>query len=202
MRRACWKPRRCHRRRHTDHRHDRDSLYFRRRRRYYLVSWLAYTVQAVWHLSVIILWWPKRLYCPDFPARQSAVWPFRPCHVKCVFDVFQYGMEVNNARFDGNADKLPADAQKSEDHKKLLEYGIHESVADRLDEIYSSGKALFRLYFGPRLRSQLQTIKEKCTLQFFFGSFYTYLNTQYSWAQECFSLTVRVLYDSDWGIHL
>jgi len=49
-------------------------------------------------------------------------------------------MEVNNARFDENADESPADAQKSDDHKKLLEYGIHESVADRLDEIYKSGK--------------------------------------------------------------
>lgn len=49
-------------------------------------------------------------------------------------------MEVNNARFDENADEAPADAQKSDDHKKLLEYGIHESVADRLDEIYKSGK--------------------------------------------------------------
>jgi len=49
-------------------------------------------------------------------------------------------MEVNNARFDENSDESPVDAQKSEDHKKLLEYGIHESVADRLDEIYKSGK--------------------------------------------------------------
>lgn len=49
-------------------------------------------------------------------------------------------MEVNNAKFDENADESPADAQKSDDHKKLLEYGIHESVADRLDEIYKSGK--------------------------------------------------------------
>lgn len=49
-------------------------------------------------------------------------------------------MEVNNCRFDENADESPADAQKSDDHKKLLEYGIHESVADRLDEIYKSGK--------------------------------------------------------------
>lgn len=64
-------------------------------------------------------------------------------------------MEVNNARFNENADESPADAQKSEDHKKLLEYGIHESVADRLDEIYTSGKALFRLHFYPRLRSLL-----------------------------------------------
>lgn len=52
-------------------------------------------------------------------------------------------MEVNNARFDANADESPADAQKSDDHKKLLEYGIHESVADRLDEIYKSGKIKF-----------------------------------------------------------
>lgn len=64
-------------------------------------------------------------------------------------------MEVNNARFNDNADESPADAQKSEDHKKLLEYGIHESVADRLDEIYTSGKALFRLHFHPLLKSLL-----------------------------------------------
>ncbi|XP_025205534.1 heterogeneous nuclear ribonucleoprotein Q-like [Melanaphis sacchari] len=49
-------------------------------------------------------------------------------------------MEVNNTRFDETTDESPADAQKSDDHKKLLEYGIHESVADRLDEIYKSGK--------------------------------------------------------------
>jgi len=58
-------------------------------------------------------------------------------------------MEVKNARFDENVDKLPADAQKSEDHKKLLDYGIHESVADRLDEIYRSGKTEFRFNFYP-----------------------------------------------------
>lgn len=53
-------------------------------------------------------------------------------------------MEVNNARFNEKAEEINATAQKSEDHKKLLEYGIHESVADRLDEIYKSGmKHLF-----------------------------------------------------------
>lgn len=50
-------------------------------------------------------------------------------------------MEVNNTRFNENADESFADGQKSEDHKKLLEYGIDELVADRLDEIYKSGKA-------------------------------------------------------------
>lgn len=49
-------------------------------------------------------------------------------------------MEVNNARFNEKAEETNATVQKSEDHKKLLEYGIHESVADRLDEIYKSGK--------------------------------------------------------------
>jgi len=56
-------------------------------------------------------------------------------------------MEVNAARFSENADETQAaaadatlGAQKSEDHKKLIEYGIHELVADRLDEIYNSGK--------------------------------------------------------------
>lgn len=58
-------------------------------------------------------------------------------------------MEVKNARFDENADESPIDAQKSEDHKKLLDYGIHESVADRLDEIYKSGKTEFRFKFYP-----------------------------------------------------
>lgn len=44
-----------------------------------------------------------------------------------------------------NADELQTAAtQKSEDHKKLLEYGIHELVADRLDEIYKSGKIVIK----------------------------------------------------------
>lgn len=49
-------------------------------------------------------------------------------------------METNNAVVNATTNEAPADAQTSEDHKKLLEYGIHESVADRLDEIYKSGK--------------------------------------------------------------
>jgi len=48
-------------------------------------------------------------------------------------------MEVNNIRFNENTDESQTNTQKSEDHKKLLEYGIHELVADRLDEIYKSG---------------------------------------------------------------
>lgn len=51
-------------------------------------------------------------------------------------------MEVNNTRFSEKAEDSTATVQKSEDHKKLLEYGIHELVADRLDEIYKSGKTL------------------------------------------------------------
>lgn len=49
-------------------------------------------------------------------------------------------MEVNNARFNEKTDESRANAQKSDDHNKLIEYGIHELVADRLDEIYKSGK--------------------------------------------------------------
>lgn len=47
-------------------------------------------------------------------------------------------MEVNNTRTNENA--VESNVQKSEDHKKLLEYGIHELVADRLDDIYKSGE--------------------------------------------------------------
>lgn len=47
-------------------------------------------------------------------------------------------MEVNNTRTKENA--VESNVEKSEDHKKLLEYGIHELVADRLDDIYKSGK--------------------------------------------------------------
>jgi hypothetical protein len=65
-------------------------------------------------------------------------------------------MEVNT-RFDENTDESPADALKSDDHKKLLEYGIHESVADRLDEIYKSGKTMLRLHFYFLLQSPKQT---------------------------------------------
>lgn len=54
-------------------------------------------------------------------------------------------MEVNNARFNEKADESQANAQKSDDHKKLIEYGIHELVADRLDEIYKSGKMVKHL---------------------------------------------------------
>jgi len=55
------------------------------------------------------------------------------------FSIFQSGMEVNNAKINENTDESQVTAQKSEDHKKLLEYGIPELVADRLDEIYKSG---------------------------------------------------------------
>lgn len=57
--------------------------------------------------------------------------------------IFQSGMEVNT---EINADGSQAGTQKSEDHKKLLEYGIHELVADRLDEIYKSGKIEIKNY--------------------------------------------------------
>jgi len=93
-------------------------------------------------------------------------------------------MEVNNARLDENADESPADAQKSEDHKKLLEYGIHESVADRLDEIYKSGKTVFRLHFYP-LRFSI------------IPRYLIHLDTQYSnsYAQRNFARTVAIQYD-------
>lgn len=55
-----------------------------------------------------------------------------------MFGILQSGMEVNNTRLNENA--VESNVPKSEDHKKLLEYGIHELVADRLDEIYNSGK--------------------------------------------------------------
>jgi len=93
-------------------------------------------------------------------------------------------MEVNNARSDENADESPADAQKSEDHKKLLEYGIHESVADRLDEIYKSGKTVFRLHF--------YLLGFSIILRYLI-----HLDTQYSilYAQENFALTVGIQCD-------
>lgn len=73
----------------------------------------------------------------------------RPANLACrlllpngsgVLSIFQSGMEVNNTRFNEIAAESQDDAHKSEDHQKLLEYGINESVADRLDEIYKSGK--------------------------------------------------------------
>lgn len=61
-------------------------------------------------------------------------------------------MDVNNtSRFNEKADESQVNAQlKSEDHKKLIEYGIHESVAARLDEIYKSGTiaVLFNIIVG------------------------------------------------------
>lgn len=62
-----------------------------------------------------------------------------------LFSIFQSGMEVNTARFNENADESQAAVEKSEDHKKLLEYGINENVADRLDEIYASGEISLRI---------------------------------------------------------
>lgn len=59
-----------------------------------------------------------------------------------VLSIFQSSMEVSNTRINENAAESQADVLKSEDHQKLLEYGIHESVADRLDEIYKSGKIM------------------------------------------------------------
>jgi hypothetical protein len=57
--------------------------------------------------------------------------------------IFQSVMEVNT-EINKNADESQTTTQKSEDHKKLLEYGIHELVADRLDEIYKSGKIVIK----------------------------------------------------------
>ena len=74
-------------------------------------------------------------------------------------------MEVNNARFDENADESSTDAsQKSEDYKKLLEYGIHESVADRLEEIYKSGKADYIFIYSVEVPKAAIRIKKKSTL--------------------------------------
>lgn len=54
-------------------------------------------------------------------------------------------MEVNTRFNETNVDEPKAESgqKKSDDHKKLLDYGIHELVADRLEEIYKSGKILF-----------------------------------------------------------
>lgn len=64
------------------------------------------------------------------------------------FVVFQSGMDSNVAaglNEDAGESKPAVAVSKSEDHKKLLEYGIHELVADRLDEIYTSGEIVILL---------------------------------------------------------
>lgn len=62
----------------------------------------------------------------------------------CVYLIFQSGMEVKTEIKENADESQTAATQKSEDHKKLLEYGIHELVADRLDEIYKSGKIVIK----------------------------------------------------------
>ncbi|XP_050428346.1 heterogeneous nuclear ribonucleoprotein R isoform X1 [Adelges cooleyi] len=49
-------------------------------------------------------------------------------------------MEVKSEKLNETTEQQPLSDKKSEDHKKLIEYGINELVADRLDEIYKSGK--------------------------------------------------------------
>ncbi|XP_050536868.1 heterogeneous nuclear ribonucleoprotein R isoform X2 [Daktulosphaira vitifoliae] len=51
-------------------------------------------------------------------------------------------MEVNKSGLNEKSEdqQRQSDDDKTKDHKKLLDYGIHEMVADRLDEIYKSGK--------------------------------------------------------------
>jgi len=48
---------------------------------------------------------------------------------------------TNNKAFDESAQplKIPA-SQRSEDYQKLVEYGLHEKVAAKLDDVYNTGK--------------------------------------------------------------